>query len=173
MTIRPATLALRASGLLLGAATVIGWALLFAATLSALSVWFSPWFLPQLKEALTGRAASVDSVDAQAERVIAVLWVGSAGCIWLVADKLRLLVQAARKDEVFATKNPGRLRLVAAGFAGLQVLAFAMEIALPRPPQDRVLTADVQGWMLIATILILAEVFRRGKDMQDDLSTVI
>jgi hypothetical protein len=97
-----------------------------------------------------------------------------------------LLVIFFRLRQVFATlilgdpfrpENVGRLRIVGLALIALEVVGYAVRLALVWAMPDREdsvdFTVNLSGWFAILVVFVLAEVFREGARLRRDAELTI
>lgn len=93
-----------------------------------------------------------------------------AACVltWVTLHTLRRVFRAVNEGAAFDSRNVGRLRVIGASLAGLQVSSIALEVM-------RANTVDLNlgAWLSVLIVFALAEVFRQGAVMRDDYEATV
>ncbi|RZJ00718.1 MAG: DUF2975 domain-containing protein [Brevundimonas sp.] len=96
----------------------------------------------------------------------------ACGFTWLVIDRLRRIFLSVNEGHAFEAANVGRLRLMGAALAGLQLTTMVMHVLAPAGEGVR-FQLDLGAWLGVLVVFMLAEVFRQGSDMRDDVQGTV
>lgn len=91
---------------------------------------------------------------------------------WIVIDRLRRIFLAVNQGRAFEVQNVGRLRLIGGALAGLEVSALVVKALGPMGVGPR-FELDLGAWLGVLIVFMLAEVFRQGSDMRDDVQATV
>ena len=91
---------------------------------------------------------------------------------WLVIDRLRRIFQAVNQGHAFELENVGRLRTIGTSLAGLEISSLVVKALAPVIDGHR-FELDLGAWLGVLIVFMLAEVFRQGADMRDDVQGTV
>ena len=91
---------------------------------------------------------------------------------WIIIDRLRRIFLAVNQGRAFELPNVGRLRLIGTALAGLELSALAINALAPMGAGPR-FDLDLGAWLGVLIVFMLAEVFRQGSDMRDDVQATV
>lgn len=91
---------------------------------------------------------------------------------WLIIDRLRRIFRAVNEGLAFDVANVGRLHLIGAALAGLEVSALVIKVLAPLGDGPR-FELDLGAWLGVLIVFMLAEVFRQGSQMRDDVQATV
>jgi hypothetical protein len=136
-----------------------------------------------LAEAWTWRALKVGAVAGHeglvaAMRAIMVLGIVGVPFGHVVFSRLLRIVESVRTGQPFTRDNAGRLRTIAWGLLGLQLLhigvvAIASAISARGVPLHIGGRFQLGGWLAILLLFVLARVFLEGTRMSEDLEGTV
>ena len=106
--------------------------------------------------------------------------IGIATCIAvdLLFRRLIATIDTVAQGRPFSFANAARLRHIALALLAIQLLdlAFAADLgainAIARHPL-RVWSPSITGWLAVLLLFVLAQVFARGAEMQDELEATV
>lgn len=134
-------------------------------------------------ETWTWRALRVGAVAgheslAAAMRAIMVLGIVGVPFGHVVFSRLLRIVESVRTGQPFTRDNAGRLRTIAWGLLGLQLLhigvvAIASVISAEGVPLHIGGRFQLGGWLAILLLFVLARVFLEGTRMREDLEGTV
>ncbi|MFJ6023102.1 DUF2975 domain-containing protein [Brevundimonas sp. NPDC092305] len=134
------------------------------------------WAAPDLLSGTFDAARDVDPglTDQGAGGLAAVMAAGAFACgfTWLVINRLRRIFLSVNEGRAFEAANVGRLRLMGAAMAGLQLTTMAMHALGPTGEGVR-FQLDLGAWLGVLVVFMLAEVFRQGSDMREDVQGTV
>ena len=123
-----------------------------------------------------GGAADLPRVAAGMRAIMGIGLVGAA-FHYIVLTRLLRIVESVGVGEAFTTGNADRLRAIAYGLLGsellhLGVVAIASAVSKQVPLR---LTGSfaVSGWLAVLLLFVLAQVFREGARMREDLEGTV
>jgi hypothetical protein len=95
---------------------------------------------------------------------------GLTACVftWLTLNYLGRILRAVNDGQAFEPANVGRLRLIGASLAGLQLSVLVLGALAPLENETSGINLDLGAWLGVLVVFILAEVFRQGSDMRDE-----
>ena len=135
-----------------------------------------------LAEAWTWRALGVDGaaghprVVAGMRAIMAIGLVGTA-VHYIVLSRLLRIVESVSVGEAFTTGNADRLRAIAYGLLGSELLhlgVVAIASAVSKEVPLRISgNFAVSGWLAVLLLFVLAQVFREGTLMREDLEGTV
>lgn len=134
-------------------------------------------------EEWTWRALGVGSVAGH-EAIVAgmrtIMVVGIAGVpvAYIMFRQLLRIVESVRMRAPFSAENTARLRTVAWALLALELLhvgvvAIASAVSTPEVPLRMTSNFSLTGWLAILLLFVLAQVFREGVRMREDLEGTI
>lgn len=91
---------------------------------------------------------------------------------WLIIDRLRRIFLAVNQGRAFELANVGRLRTIGASLAGLEISQLVIRAIAPLDGGYR-FELDVGAWLGVLIVFMLAEVFRQGAGMRDDVEATV
>jgi len=91
---------------------------------------------------------------------------------WLIIDRLRRIFLAVNQGRAFERQNVDRLRLIGGSLAGLEISALAIKALAPMGNAPR-FELDLGAWLGVLIVFMLAEVFRQGAEMRDDVQATV
>lgn len=111
-------------------------------------------------------------------RLIMVGGIAAAVIVWVVLHRLLAIVRTVQRGDPFVAENATRLREIAWGVLGLELLhiaivALASWSSTPRTRIDIRWTLDVAQWLTVLLLFVLAHVFEQGARMRDDLDGTV
>jgi hypothetical protein len=124
-----------------------------------------------------GAVAGHESVIA-GMRSIMVIGIAAVPLAYVVLRQLLRIVKSVRAGEPFTGENAGRLRTIAWALLALELLhvgvvAIASAVATRELPLRIGDNFSVTGWLAILLLFVLAEVFREGSRMREELDGTI
>lgn len=154
---------------------VLNWiagALIFA--LLAISFLAEEWTWRALG---VGRVAGHEGIVA-GMRAIMVIGIVGVPIAHVVFRQLLQIVESVRMRAAFCAENAGRLRTIAWALLALEVLhvavvAIASAVSTPEVPLRITSNVNLTGWLAIILLFVLAQVFREGTRMREDLEGTI
>jgi len=154
---------------------VLNWilgALIFA--LLAISFQAEEWTWRALG---VGAVAGHESVLA-GMRAIMVIGIAGTPITYIVFSRLLRIVESVRSGVAFTIENAGRLRIIAWGMFGLELLhigvvAIASAVSTKEMPLRMNGNLHVTGWLAILMLFVLAQVFLEGTRMREDLEGTV
>jgi hypothetical protein len=155
--------------------TVLNWiagSLIFA--LLAISFLAEEWTWRALG---VGRVAGHEGIVA-GMRAIMVIGIAGVPIAHLVFRQLLRIVESVRLRAPFCVENAGRLRTIAWALLALELLhvgvvAIASAVSTPEVPLRITSNFNLTGWLAIILLFVLAQVFREGTRMREDLEGTI
>jgi hypothetical protein len=111
-------------------------------------------------------------------RSIMVIGIAAVPLAYVVLRKLLRIVESVRVGEPFTGENAGRLRVIAWALLGLElihvgVVAIASAVSTKEQPLRFGDDFSVTGWLAILLLFVLAQVFREGSRMREELEGTI
>ena len=91
---------------------------------------------------------------------------------WLIIDRLRRIFLAVNDGKAFEVANVGRLRTIGASLAGLEASTLVVKALAPLSDGPR-FELDLGAWLGVLIVFMLAEVFRQGAEMHDDVQATV
>ncbi|WP_296173136.1 DUF2975 domain-containing protein [uncultured Brevundimonas sp.] len=112
--------------------------------------------------------------EAKASTLWAVMSGGFFACAftWLVVDRLRRIFLAVNQGRAFELANVNRLRTIGASLAGLEISGLVIRALAPLNGSPR-FELDIGAWLGVLIVFMLAEVFRQGAGMRDDVEATV
>jgi len=167
--------ALLATWITLRILLVLNW--IFGALISSLLA------ISFLAEEWTWRALGVGGVAAH-EGVVAgmraIMAIGIIGTpiAYVVFSRLLRIVESVRTGEPFTMANAGRLRTIGWALLSLELLhicvvAIASAVSTREVPLRIDGNFDLTGWLAVLLLFVLAQVFREGTRMGEDLAGTV
>ncbi|KAK0332147.1 hypothetical protein LTR94_026067 [Friedmanniomyces endolithicus] len=92
---------------------------------------------------------------------------------WVIIDRLRRLFLSVNQNAAFDLANVGRLRTIGAALAGFEISAVIIKILAPMGAEGPRFELDLGAWLGVLIVFILAEVFRQGAAMRDDVQGTV
>lgn len=94
--------------------------------------------------------------------------------VWLVFNRLRRILASVNAGDAFEATNVGRLQAIGVGLIGWQLANHVEAVARPFV-EGRAWEAhiNIDAWLAILVVFILAEVFRQGAQMRDDAQMTV
>jgi hypothetical protein len=136
-----------------------------------------------LAEDWTWRALGVGSAAgngriAAGMRAIMVIGILGVPVAYVVLSRLLRIVESVLVGEPFTVGNAGRLRTIAFALMGIELLhvgVVAIAAALSRNGVPLRISGnfDVTGWLAVLLLFVLAQVFREGTRMREDLEGTV
>lgn len=156
----------------LGVANVfvaIGAVACFGAVVATLA---APDFLAGVLEAVGERNGELN-YDPRVS-LTAVMAGGFLACVltWVIIDCMRRIFLAVNQGRAFELENVGRLRLIGVALVGLELSSTAIAALGPLGDGPR-FELDLGAWLGVLIVFMLAEVFRQGADMRDDVQATV
>ena len=134
-------------------------------------------------EEWTWRALGVGSIAGHegivaGMRSIMVIGIVSVPIGFVFFRQLLRIVKSVRAGELFTVENAGRLKVIAWALLALELLhicvvAIASAVSTKEVPLRISDNFNVTGWLAILLLFVLAQVFREGARMHDDLEGTI
>jgi hypothetical protein len=111
-------------------------------------------------------------------RAIMVIGIAAVPLAYVVLRQLFRIVKSVRVGEPFTGENAGRLRTIAWALLALELLhvgvvAIASAVSTRELPLRIGDNFSVTGWLAILLLFVLAEVFREGSRMREELDGTI
>ena len=110
----------------------------------------------------------------------AIMLIGIVGTpiAYVVFSLLLRIVESVRTGEPFIMDNAGRLKTIAWALLGLELLhifvvAIASAVSTKEVPLRINGNFDLTGWLAIALLFVLAQVFLEGTRMREDLEGTV
>ncbi|HVN07516.1 MAG TPA: DUF2975 domain-containing protein [Patescibacteria group bacterium] len=124
-----------------------------------------------------GAVAGHEGVVAGMRGIMAIGIVGTP-VAYVVFSRLLRIVESVRTGEPFTIDNAGRLRTIAWGLLGLELLhigvvAIASAVSRSGVPLHINGNFDLTGWLAILLLFVLAQVFLEGTRMREDLEGTV
>lgn len=124
-----------------------------------------------------GRVAGHEGIVA-GMRAIMVIGIVGAPVAHVVFRQLLRIVESVRVRAAFCAENAGRLRTIAWALLALELLhvgvvAIASAVSTPEVPLRITSNFNLTGWLAIILLFVLAQVFREGARMREDLEGTI
>jgi len=134
-------------------------------------------------EEWTWRALGVGAV-ARHEGIVAgmrtIMVIGIAGVpiAYVVLKELLKIVESVRDGDPFSADNASRLRTIAWALLGLELLhllvvAIASAVSTKEVPLRLDGDITLTGWLAVMLLFVLAQVFREGTRLRDDLEGTV
>lgn len=146
-----------------------------AASLVCASIPFEPWLEARLV-AKYGSGIDVDGVIS-ALRIVGVLGIVSAIFARAVLAPLRRIMRQIEDGEAFAGDNADRLTAIGRALLGIQLLDLAngglVAWFTHLGVEAGSWTPSLSGWLGVLLAFVLAQVFREGAAMRDDLAMTV
>lgn len=100
---------------------------------------------------------------------------GLSACVftWLTLHALARILRAVNDGRAFEPANVGRLRMMGAALAGLQLGGLLLGSLGPADDGGTRVSLNLGAWLGVLVVFILAEVFRQGSDMRDENQNTI
>ena len=134
-------------------------------------------------EEWTWRALGVGAVAGQAAivagmRTIMVIGIAAVPIAYVVLKELSRIVESVRDGDPFSAGNAARLRTIAWALLGLELLhllvvAIASAVSTREVPLHLDGGVTVTGWLAVMLLFVLAQVFREGTRLRDDLEGTV
>ena len=136
-----------------------------------------------LAEEWTWRALGVGAVAGH-EAIVAgmrtIMVIGIAGVPigYVVLNRLLKIVGSVRDGDPFSADNAARLRTIAWALLGLEVMnllvtGIASAVSTKEVPVHLEGGFTVTGWLAVLLLFVLAQVFREGTRLRDDLEGTV
>lgn len=96
--------------------------------------------------------------------------------VYLILDQLRRMLRAVNRGEAFEQANVRRLRTIGFALIGLELSSYVTVLFIAPfldGGSDAKLDIDLRMWVAILVVFILAEVFRQGREMRDDVRMTV
>lgn len=111
-------------------------------------------------------------------RAIMVIGLVGTPVAYVTLNRLRRIVESVRRGEPFTRDNAARLRTIAWALLGLELLhvcvvAIASGVSTKEVPLRISGNFDLNGWLSILLLFVLAQVFLEGTRMREDLEGTI
>jgi hypothetical protein len=95
-----------------------------------------------------------------------------------ILRRLLAIVGTVQSGDPFVAANAERLRAIAWSLAALQIIglvmgAIARSVSTPSHPVDLDVGFSINGWLAVLLTFLLAQVFREGTAMRDDLQGTV
>ena len=124
-----------------------------------------------------GRVAGHEGIVA-GMRAIMVIGIAGVPIAHVVFRQLLRIVDSVRMRTPFCVENAGRLRAIAWALLALELLhvgvvAIASAVSTREVPLRITSNFNVTGWLAIILLFVLAQVFREGTRMREDLEGTI
>ena len=136
-----------------------------------------------LAEDWTWHALGVDDAAANegtvaGMRAIMVIGILAVPVAYVVFSRLLSIVESVGVGEPFTIGNAGRLRTIAFALLGIELLhiavvAIASALSANGVPLRIGSNFDVTGWLAVLLLFVLAQVFREGSRMREDLEGTV
>jgi hypothetical protein len=136
-----------------------------------------------LAEDWTWRALGVDGAAVNegtvaGMRAIMVIGILAVPVAYVVFSRLLSIVESVGVGEPFTIGNAGRLRIIAFALLGIELLhivvvAIASALSANGVPLRIGSHFDVTGWLAVLLLFVLAQVFREGSRMREDLEGTV
>src|SRR3954453_9524479 len=111
-------------------------------------------------------------------RAIMVIRILGTPLAYIVLSRLLRIVESVRMGEPFAMDSAGRLRTIAWALLGekllhICVVAIASAVSTKEVPLRINGNFDLTGWLAVLLLFVLAQVFREGTRMREDLEGTV
>jgi hypothetical protein len=111
-------------------------------------------------------------------RSIMLIGIVSVPIAFVVFRQLLRIVRSVRAGEPFTVENAGRLKVIAWALFALEVLhicvaAIASAVSTKEVPLHLGDDFNLTSWLAILLLFVLAQVFREGARMRDDLEGTV
>jgi hypothetical protein len=111
-------------------------------------------------------------------RTIMVIGIAAVPIAYVVLKELSRIVRSVRDGDPFSAGNAARLRTIAWALLGLEllhlvVIAIASAVSTREVPLRIDGGVTVTGWLAVMLLFVLAQVFREGTRLRDDLEGTV
>jgi hypothetical protein len=111
-------------------------------------------------------------------RTIMVIGIVGVPIAYVVLKELLRIVESVRDGDPFSADNAARLRTIAWALLGLELLhllvsAIASAVSTKEVPLRLGGDVTLTGWLAVMLLFVLAQVFREGTRLRDDLEGTV
>ena len=111
-------------------------------------------------------------------RTIMAIGIAAVPIAYVVLKELSRIVESVRDGDPFSAGNAARLRTIAWALLGLELLhllvvAIASAVSTREVPLRIDGGVTVTGWLAVMLLFVLAQVFREGTRLRDDLEGTV
>jgi DUF2975 family protein len=111
-------------------------------------------------------------------RTIMAIGIAAVPIAYVVLKELSRIVESVRDGDPFSAGNAARLRTIAWALLGLELLhllvvAIASAVSTREVPLHLDGGVTVTGWLAVMLLFVLAQVFREGTRLRDDLEGTV
>jgi len=111
-------------------------------------------------------------------RTIMAIGIAAVPIAYVVLRELSRIVRSVRDGDPFSAGNAARLRTIAWALLGLELLhllvvAIASAVSTREVPLHLDGGVTVTGWLAVMLLFVLAQVFREGTRLRDDLEGTV
>ena len=111
-------------------------------------------------------------------RTIMVVGIAGVPIAYVVLKELLKIVESVRDGDPFSADNAARLRTIAWALLGLELLhllvaAIASAVSTREVPLHLDGGVTLSGWLAVMLLFVLAQVFREGTRLRDDLEGTV